>query len=182
MFQRKNEKSEAELDLTSGSIYLHCDPNASHYLKQVMDNVFGIDNYRNEIVWSYNKVANSRAKKYLRAHDTILFYSQSSDFVYNVSYDSELSPRKRQLVRAGYNTKRMGGKHYLYIYDEEKAEGKVNRDDFDIVRTVDVTHGNRHADVFEINFLNSQSADNVGYPTQKPVELLERIIKVSTHE
>ncbi len=171
----------------TASVYLHCDPTASHYLKTLMDVIFGRIQFRNEIVWSYKKVANSRAKKFLRAHDTLLFYSRSTKFHYHATYDSELSPRKQQLVRAGYNTKRMGGQRYLYIYDEavlarKEADGKIDRNDFDIVKPVDTTQGNRHTDVFDINFLNSQAAENVGYPTQKPLALLERIIRASSNE
>ena len=171
----------------TASVYLHCDPTASHYLKTLMDSIFGRNQFRNEVVWSYKKVANSRAKKFLRAHDTILFYSRSTKYRYNATYDAELSPRKQQLVRAGYNTKRMGGQRYLYIYDEavlarKEAEGKIDRNDFDIVKAVDTTQGNRHTDVFDINFLNSQSSENVGYPTQKPLALLERIIRASSNE
>ena len=171
----------------TGSIYLHCDPTMSHYLKLVMDAIFGRRNFRNEIVWSYKKVANSRAKKFLRAHDTILFYSGSGKYGYNPTYDSTLSPRKEELIRAGYNTKNMDGVRYIYVYDDKvlslkEREGKIDRNDFDIVRHVDVTQGNRHTDVFSINFLNSQSKENVGYPTQKPLALLERIIRASSNE
>ncbi len=170
----------------TGSIYLHCDPTASHYLKVLMDVVFGKNNFRNEIVWSYKKVANSKAKKFLRAHDTILFYSASDSYDYNPTYDSTLSPRKEQLVRAGYNTKNMNGLRYIYVYDDsvlsrKEQEGKIDRNDFDVIRYVDTTQGNRHTDVFSINFLNSQSKENVGYPTQKPVALLERIIRASSN-
>ena len=169
----------------SGAIYLHCDSYAGHYLKGLMDAIFGRKNFRNEIVWCYGKSSNSKAAKFLRGHDTILFYAASPDYSHNELFDDEVSPRKKQLIAAGYNTKRMNGDRYLYIYDEEKvlekeAAGKLNRDDFDIIRTVDASKGNRLTDVFNINILNSQAAENLGYPTQKPVKLLERIIAASS--
>ena len=68
-----------------GSIYLHCDPTASHYLKRLMDVIFGVDNFRNEIVWQRTHAHNS-GKQYGRVHDTILFYSKSSQMVWNPVY------------------------------------------------------------------------------------------------
>jgi len=172
----------------TGSIYLHCDPAANSYLRLLMDAVFGRSNFRNEIVWSYKKVSNSRAKKFLRAHDTILFYSGGSrEYYYNPTYDSDPSPRKKQLIRAGYNTKNMDGQRYLYIYDDavvkqKEAQGKIDRNRFDIIRFVDTTKGNRHTDVFEIDFLNPRSKEYTGWKTQKPWELYQRIIRASSKE
>lgn len=81
----------------------------------------------------------------------------------------------------------MNGQRYLYIYDESKVDvkvkqGKFNMETFDIVRKVDTTKGNAITDVWEIDHLNSQSKEYLGYPTQKPLALLERIIKASTNE
>ena len=169
----------------TGSLYLHCDATASHYLKILLDRVFGKNNFRNEIVWKYGKVSNSKAKKFLREHDVILFYAKTSKAFYQPLYYSEPSERVRQLIRAGYNTKIMDGKRYLYIYDnkvvkkKEKA-GKINRDDFDIVKFVDTNRGNRFTDVFQVDILNSRSKENTGYPTQKPLALLRRIVESSS--
>ena len=166
----------------TGSMYLHCDPTASHYLKAMMDAIFGRKNFRNEIVWDYKKISNSGAKKFNRAHDIILFYVKSKTGIFNRQYESELSGRKQELIRAGYNTKRMNGERYLYIYDEDTVQekersGKINRDDFDYVRYVDITKGNVLTDVFKVDHLNSQSKENVGYPTQKPLALYARMIQ-----
>ncbi len=68
-----------------GSIYLHCDPTASHYLKGVMDAIFGVENFRNEIIWQRTKAHND-GKQYGRVHDTLLFYSKSSKRVWNPVY------------------------------------------------------------------------------------------------
>ena len=106
----------------TGSIYLHCDSTMSHYLKVAMDCIFGEDFFRNEIIWKYGKVSNANAKKFLREHDTILCYTKSRDFKFNPQFDSELSPRKKQLIQRGYNTKNMDGLRYLYIYDAEKVK------------------------------------------------------------
>ncbi|MYD35740.1 MAG: site-specific DNA-methyltransferase [Dehalococcoidia bacterium] len=65
-----------------GSIYLHCDPTSSHYVKQLMDAVFGMDNFRNEIIWSYG-LGGSSPKRYSRKHDVILFYTKSDRYMFN---------------------------------------------------------------------------------------------------
>lgn len=171
----------------TGSLYLHCDHNASHYLKILLDRIFGKNNFRNEIVWKYGKVSNSKAKKFLREHDAILFYAKTSKAFYQPLYYSEPSERVRRLIRAGYNTKIMDGKRYLYIYDNEVVKkkekaGKINRADFDIVKFVDTNRGNRFTDVFQIDILNSRSKENMGYPTQKPLALLRRIVESSSEK
>ena len=171
----------------TGSLYLHCDATASHYLKVAMDAIFGEENFRNEIAWVYGKVSNAKANKFLRGHDVILFYAMSRDSTYNAIFEEDISPRKQQLIRTGYNTKNQNGLRYLYIYDDEvvkqkEREGKLARTDFDVVRYVDATKGNRATDVFTINILNTQSRENMGYPTQKPLALLERIITASSNE
>ena len=171
----------------TGSIYVHCDWHASHYIKVEMDRIFGPENFRNEIVWSYGKVSNSNAAKFLRGHDLILFYAMGKDATFSRLFDDQLSERKQQLVSVGYNTKNQNGRRYLYIYNEERvrereATGKLDRKNFDIVRHVDTTRGNAITDVWTIDHLNSQAREKVGYPTQKPEALLERIIRASSNE
>ena len=180
----------------TGSIYLHCDQHASHYLKPLMDAIFNRRNFRSEIVWDYKKVSNSNAKKFLRAHDTILFYAKSPQSTFNRLFEEEITERQGQLIKTGYNTKNMNGERYLYVYDKENVENRVQKgqfkyEDFDHVIYVDATQGRAITDVFSINFLNSQSMERKkvvtkdgkkGYPTQKPLELLHRIIKASSNE
>ena len=172
----------------TGSIYLHCDPYASHYLKMIMDDIFGQENFRNEIVWDYGKTSNAAAKKFLRGHDTILLYARNiKEALFHRQFEAELSTRKKQLIEVGYNTKNMNGQRYLYVYDEAKVaarvkQGKLNMETFDIVRNVDTSKGNAITDVWEIDHLNSQSKEYQGYPTQKPLALLNRIIEASTNE
>ena len=170
----------------SGSLYLHCDPTMSHPLKMALDAIFGIDNFRNEVIWDYKKVSNSQGTKFNRAHDVILVYNKSRrKAVFHLMFDDEVSPRKRQLIAAGYNTKNDKGLKYLYVYDEAKvaaleAAGKIDRRKFDRVSVVDTARGTIFTDVFRIDFLNPRSQENLGYPTQKPIALLERIIKASS--
>lgn len=77
-----------------GSIYLHCDPTSSHYMKQLMDSVFGVDNFRNEIIWSYG-LGGSSPKRYSRKHDVILFYTKSDRY----SFNKPQTPAKSQRLK-----------------------------------------------------------------------------------
>lgn len=140
----------------TGSIYLHCDWRASHYLKMVMDEIFGVKNFRNEIVWHYTSGGagkNSFAKK----HDTILFYSKSDKYYF------KQQKYKRFLDKSkGYDPR--------IEYFKDKESGK----DFRI---------NVMSDVWaDIGIISPNSFERVGYPTQKPEALLDRIINASSNE
>ncbi len=74
----------------SASIYLHCDPSASHYLKVILDGIFGAENFRNEIVWRRNAAKGQQTTRFASNHDIILFYTKSSDYYFNT--DKALSP------------------------------------------------------------------------------------------
>ena len=85
----------------TGSIYLHCDPTASHYLKLLMDGIFGHGSFKNEIIWSYEKWTNT-ARYFQRNHDIILFYANDENNTFNKLY-GELTDRQKTLLRVGYN-------------------------------------------------------------------------------
>ncbi len=140
-----------------GSLYLHCDPTASHYLKAMLDAIFGRKQFRNEIVWCYSGGGQSR-KDFPRKHDTILRYSKGKRFVFNpdevrVPYDSNY----KATVFAGEDT-RAPGKTY-----GPDPRGKIVEDWW---RNIPRPYGN----------------DHIGYPTQKPLALYERIIRASSNE
>jgi len=110
----------------TGSIYIHCDPTASHYLKLIMDIVFGPGNFRNEIVWKRSQTRSSISRIYRRAHDVILFYSKSDDYQYHLQY-RELSEGSKKLY-----SKKDGHGHYqlvpLLVSGKRKGEtGKIWR-------------------------------------------------------
>jgi DNA modification methylase len=144
----------------TGSIYLHVDPTASHYLKLVMDQIFGGQNFQNEIIWSYKRWP-SKQTRYQRMHDVILFYSKSNEWTWNQQFDglSESTRKafkgKAQVLKAGA-TKKVTG--------DQESQGMPMRD------------------VWEIPFIAGASSERLGYPTQKPLALLERIIKASSNE
>ncbi len=149
---------------TTGSIYLHCDSTASHYLKILMDSIFGPENFRNEIHWYYyNKMHDSRKKLFPHATDSILFYVKDvhSDFLFQQLKEQRDEPIK-QLKR-----KKVEGKMVNAKDEEGHVMYQIKTD-----RTID--------NVWRIPCLQPASPEKIGYPTQKPEKLLERIIMASS--
>ena len=147
----------------TGSLYLHCDQTASSYLRQLLDGVFGKDNFRNEIVWHYNTGGASR-RHFSRKHDTIFYYAKSSACRFNTqreAYREDATDHFKETDDQGraYRIRTLGGKDYRYYKDEGR-----------------VCH-----DVWDINTLNAVAKERTGYPTQKPAVLAERIIRASTN-
>jgi site-specific DNA-methyltransferase (adenine-specific) len=145
----------------TGSLYLHCDPTASHYLKILLDAVFGKENFRNEIIWAYRKWS-IKGTRFARNHDVILFYAKSKKTPFNVLY-SETSPLTQ---------KRWGKAKQQAVF-----EGGVRKSDSD----EDQEASSPMADWWNISILNPNSKERLGYPTQKPVALLERILSASSN-
>jgi len=142
----------------TGSFYLHCDPTASHYLKTILDYIFGKENFRNEIVWSYSTGGISK-RHYARKHDIIFFYSKDTDYFFDL-------PRMETRDAKRFNLTDEDGRAY---YD--KAGNRYYLDEGVAVR-----------DVWDIHPVRNTSRERTGYPTQKPLELLHRIIKASCPE
>ena len=151
----------------TGCFYLHCDPTASHYLKIVLDQVFGIKNFRNEITWCYE--TGGRAKKHFpKKHDTIFWYSKTSN--YNFFYDQVSLPRDPSTMHEPIFEDKEGRK-----YQRNIKEGKEYRYYLD--------NGVLPNDWWtDVKALNPAAKERLGYPTQKPEALLERIIKASSNE
>ena len=165
----------------TGSIYLHCDPTMSHYLKLVMDAIFGKSNFRNEIIWSYEKWTNA-AQCFQRNHDIILMYSTTNEYAFFKQY-GDLTKRQRQLIRAGYNTGSSGGRKIVRIYDRMNPKVKAKLPQWiregRAIYDVEQPKGKAINDVWQIPALNGQAKERVGYPTQKPLSLMDRILKTS---
>ncbi len=150
----------------TGSIYLHCDPTASHYLKIVMDAIFGKENFRNEIIWSYNKWAVSQ-KMFSRNHDVILFYSKNSNVIeFNTLLQS----------RAESTLKRFGNKKIISAIDP--TTGKRMPSQIEESESAGV----KMSDVWQIPIIAPVSKERLGYPTQKPEALLDIVIKASSKD
>ena len=148
----------------TGSIYLHCDPTASHYLKTIMDCVFGVKNFRNEIIWCYTGPNNSK-KHFQRKHDTILFYSKTQDSLFYAD-----------AVRVKYKTE-----NPLHL---SRGFGNPSPDDVKKLKK-QLSKSKVPTSWWADGFLTNISAwrkERLGYPTQKPLALLDRIIKASSNE
>ena len=165
----------------TGSIYLHCDPTASHYLKELMDAVFGKENFRNEIIWCYRKWTN-KTDGFQKNHDIIFRYSKSDVFTYNTLFDDN-APQHKKWER-GWDVNRVEkGIRQLIVYDKIKAKDKIKSGKYDRIIYRDTKkQGVNLGDWWEIPIINSQAVERTGYPTQKPLVLYERIIKASSNE
>ncbi len=171
---------------STGSVYVHCDPTANHYLKGLMDAIFGKTNFRNEIIWSYRGMP-SNAKKWQQKHDTILFYTVSKNFTFNVQFDEPTEGSLKTFEtgkKVGYNANHK--KKMVTVFDWKKyykavKDGKLPPD----LQPKEFTGGlPPMRDVWhDIKILGgSKNKERTGYPTQKPLSLLHRIIKTSSNE
>jgi len=151
----------------TGSIYLHCDSTASHYLKIIMDRIFGAKNFRNEIVWHYKRWT-AEANKFQKLHDIILFYTKTNKYFFNPQYEPY-----GEWIKKDYKYIDEQGRRWRW----HTVKGKRYK-----VYLEDETRGVRLGDVWEIPFIGSTAKERLGYPTQKPETLLERIVRTSSNE
>jgi len=216
----------------TGSLYLHCDPTASHYLKLVLDAVFGVENFRSEIVWKRTS-GHSSAKRWGPVHDTILMYSASANYVWNdimqthdaahisakySAKDSYSNFMAADITGAGLRTGESGqpwrdydpsaiGRHWavprkipdglvdLSGWDVLTSQQKLDRLDsagliywpkktggFPRFKRYQTSGVPIQSVISDIPPINSQAQERLGYPTQKPIALLERIIRASSNE
>jgi DNA modification methylase len=193
----------------TASIYLHCDPAASHYLKLLMDAIFKPDNFLNEVIWKRTS-AHSDPVRWGRVHDVIIFFSKTTKYTWNPIYlphSEEYKARFRNIDPDGrrwsddnLTAKGLSGGGYTYEYKgvtsfwrvplnsmkRLDAEGRLhftNRGGIRLKRYLEDTPGTVIQDVIADIFpINSQAQERLGYPTQKPEVLLERIIKASSNE
>ena len=198
----------------TGSLYLHCDPTAGHYLKILLDTTFGARNFRNEIVWPRTN-AHHDAKRYGRIHDVIFYYSKSRTTSWNPVYTpytseqiddhyshvEEVSGRRFRL--SDVSAQKPGGDveyEWNGVYPPRGrywAYSKTNMEAFEregrlyytrngrpfLKRYLDEMPGNPAQDVWsDVPFIHGSSAELLGYKTQKPEALLERIIQASSNE
>ncbi len=144
----------------TGSLYLHCDPTASHYLKVLLDMVFGAKNFRNEIIWCYRGAGYPKTD-FGRRHDVILRYSKSKKITFNLDD-----------IREPYaETTKNRFKHYIGNVREGKDYGQQSLNPL----------GRHPDDWWQIQPIAPSAKERLGYPTQKPLALLERIIQASSN-
>jgi len=193
----------------TGSLYLHCDPTASHYLKVVLDAVFGKENFRNEIIWKRTS-GHSDAQRFGSVHDAVLFYSKTSVYRWNKtyqSYDEEYvknyyrytDESGRRFMSGDLGTSGLSGGGYVYTWRGVEREWRVSVETMErlesegriyytkngfprIKRYLDEAKGMPSQDLWsDIEPLRSWHMEKLGYPTQKPLALLERIINASSN-
>jgi DNA modification methylase len=169
----------------TGSFYLHCDPTASHYLKLLLDSVFCAQGgeFKNEIAWCYS-IGGKSKRHFGKKHDIIFLYSKSNDDTYIFNREGAQIARKLNThMKIGIDenkreyqekTDKKSGKVYRYYLDE----GKIAEDYWIDIEKLQI------ADDFwcDVETLNREDQERLGYPTQKPEALLERIIKTSSNE
>ena len=143
----------------NGSIYLQMDTRINHWMRILMDDVFGYENFRNEIVWWY-KTGGSSKKEYCKKHDVILFYA-GNGYTFNAQKQKNYTKSKSR--KAG-------------VINYGKGDAEFFEDDNGVFN-----YTYQH-DVFDISYLNSQSKERNGYSTQKPKELISRFVLASTNE
>lgn len=196
----------------TGSLYLHCDPTASHYLKVILDTIFGPEQFRNEIVWKRTSGRKS-GNQYGRVHDIVLLYTKSQISVWNAPKTPQTAENARghDLIRDGSNVYRLSdlsgagqgparrfgdkiiapppGRHWMFDQDGVDrlfAEGRIvfNRNGVPrLKKTIEELPGVDITDTWlDIEPINSAAAERLGYPTQKPLALLDRIIAASSNE
>lgn len=152
----------------TGSLFFHCDKSASHIIRVALDKVFGAKNFQSEIIWHYKRWSNGK-RGLLSAHQTIFFYSKTSDFKFNTMLQ-EYSPTTNidQIMQRRVRDSRNKS---VYLQDDDGA-----------VVGNGAKKGVPLSDVWEIPFLNPKAKERVGFPTQKPFLLMKRIIEIATDE
>ena len=200
----------------TGSFYYHCDWHASHYVKVMLDQIFGENQFQNEIVWKRSTAHSDTkqgSKHFGRLHDIIFFYTTSSDYVWNPIY----KPLDEEYVESHYSNRDAGGRRYMWDnvtgpggaakgnayyevlgvkgfwrYTRERMEALIKEGRVAIPpkgtkprlkRYLDESKGVLLQSVWDdISPINSQARESLGYPTQKPLPLLERMITASSSE
>ena len=146
----------------TGSIYLHCDPTMSHYLKILLDQVFGTKNFRNELIWSYRRWP-AKQENFQRMHDTIFRYSKTEKVIWNQLFEPLAASTLKQWGKGKQDAVfDETGKRKHSSTLEEKSKGAPMRDTWDI------------------SIIAPTARERLGYPTQKPVALLKRILEASS--
>ena len=183
-----------ELLSKKGSIYVHIDWHIGAYVKIILDDIFEKDNFRNEIIWKRGTVKGAKAvgNQYARNHDMILYYSRSNDYVYHTQY----LPYTEEYIKQRYTKDDNDGRgpytdQAIGTRSEESLK-ELEKDN----RIFVTSNGKRRVKYYlseakgialddswnDISEVNSMAKENVGYATQKPEPLLERIIKASSNE
>ena len=162
---------------STGSIYLHCDHHANHYLRLLMDAAFGSDNFLSEVIWAYGTPSGGRAagRKLVKGHEVLLVYGKSAG---NHTYNRQYLPYSEKYVRERFVYRDKDGRQYR---TRKRAGGVVTRQYLDESPGVPLSDTWTDLKQLYAYHLVKRKQEEVGYPTQKPLALLERIIQVSSN-
>ena len=152
----------------TGSVFLHCDKTASHNIRVLLDKIFGRENFQSEIIWSYKRWSNSK-KGLLNSHQVIFFYSKTVDFKFKTLYTDYASTTNLDQILQDRQRNENGKSVYKRDENGNIVLGKEKK-------------GVPLSDVWEIPYLNPKAKERAGYPTQKPVLLLNQILNIATDE
>lgn len=152
----------------TGSIFVHCDKSGEHIVRAILDQVFGSDNFQSEIIWTYKRWSNSK-KGLLPSHQNIYFYSKTKNFKFNAIFTSYSETTNIDQILQ----KRTRDEHNKSVYDRDSSGN---------IKNGAKKKGVPLSDVWDIPYLNPKAKERVGYPTQKPLLLLEQIIKLVTED
>jgi site-specific DNA-methyltransferase (adenine-specific) len=150
----------------TGSIFVHCDSSASHHIRLILDEIFGSENFQSEIIWVYKRWSNAK-RGLLNAHQTIYFYSKSDTFKFNV-------------IRTDYSPTTNIDQILQQRERDKHGKSAYKKDDQGRAILGKEKCGVPLSNVWEIPYLNPKASERTGYPTQKPVLLLEKIIEIAT--
>lgn len=153
---------------TTGSVFLHCGRTTSHRLRLVLDETMGVENFQSEVIWSYKRWSNSK-KGLLNSHQVIYFYSKTSNFKFNTLYTDYSETTNLDQVLQDRERDSQGKSVYKRNSDGGIILGKEKK-------------GVPLSDTWDIPYLNPKAKERIGYPTQKPVLLLNQIIRIATNE
>jgi len=167
----------------TGSIYIHCDQRINHWIRCIFDDIFGYDNFRNEIIWCYDKWV-TYSKNFQRNHDNILRYSKTKNFIFNII--REIDNKRKITLERGYTTNLLkNGERQLIIYkgseNKENIKRLIKSEKF--IRVIyKKPEGNPIKDYWIINKIHPKAKERTGYPTQKPEILLNRVVNASSNK
>lgn len=152
----------------TGSIFAHCDIHANHIVRCMLDSVFGVKNFRSEIIWIYKRWSNAK-KGLLRNHQNIYFYSKTKKFTFNFIYENYSPTTNIDQILQQRQRDLFGKSIYAKDSNNNIIPAKVKK-------------GVPLSDVWDIPYLNPKAKERIHYPTQKPIALLERIIDIASNE
>lgn len=177
-----------ELLSDTGSIYIHCDYRKAHHLRSIVEEIFGTQNFQNEIIWCYRGMAVS-TNHYVRRHDSILFATKTGNYPFN--WEQIAEPLEESTIKKYKHIDKDGRRFRLHGRNITGSPIQ-NSTDCDIswlekapelcrIDYLDEKVGSKPRDWFIMDYLNVMSDEKLNYPTQKPEQLLERIIKASSN-